>query len=85
MEIEVGLFFTALGGVIGFLGWMAGRDKTLSKDAEWRGGVNAKLDMILQMQQRMQQLEHAQKGLESRLSAVENSVKSAHHRLDEFA
>lgn len=84
MQIELGLFFTVLGGAIGFLGWMSGRDKTLGQDAEWRGGVNAKLDMILQMQKDIGDMKDSIKNHEGRISGVENSVKSAHHRLDNY-
>ncbi len=85
MQIEIGLFFTILGGLIGFLGWMSGRDRTLGRDAEWRGGVNAKLDMILQMQKDMEEMRNSIKNHEGRISVVESSVKSAHHRLDDLA
>lgn len=75
MELEIGLALSVLGGLLGVLSFVQSRDKSVEKDAAWRGGVDAKLDMILGMQ----------KDLEGRLSAVESSAKSAHHRLDEYA
>ena len=75
MELEIGLALSVLGGLLGVLSFVQSRDKSVEKDAAWRGGVDAKLDMILGMQ----------KDHEGRLSAVESSAKSAHHRLDEYA
>ena len=75
MELEIGLALSVLGGLLGVLSFVQSRDKSVEKDAAWRGGVDAKLDMILGML----------KDHEGRLSAVESSAKSAHHRLDEYA
>ncbi|WP_418433867.1 hypothetical protein [Anaerotignum lactatifermentans] len=57
----------------------------MEKDAAWRGGVDAKLDMILGMQKDLEGIKASLKDHEGRLSAVESSAKSAHHRLDEYA
>ena len=35
------------GCFVGLAGWLTGRDKKISNDAEWKGSVNAKLDNIL--------------------------------------
>jgi len=84
----LGIIGTVIGCFIGLAGFLSGRDKKISGDAEWRGTVNAKLDNINSgvlgvcaevkaMQATL--VEHGE-----RLSATEASVKQAHHRLDEI-
>lgn len=47
MTIEIGLLITIIGGFIGVLGYLSTRDKKIINDSEWRGTVNAKLDIII--------------------------------------
>ena len=84
-EYEIGLALSVLGGLLGVLSFVQSRDKSVEKDAAWRGGVDAKLDMILGMQKDLEGIKASLKDHEGRLSAVESSAKSAHHRLDEYA
>lgn len=79
------LALSVLGGLLGVLSFVQSRDKSVEKDAAWRGGVDAKLDMILGMQKDLEGIKASLKDHEGRLSAVESSAKSAHHRLDEYA
>ena len=85
MELEIGLALSVLGGLLGVLSFVQSRDKSVEKDAAWRGGVDAKLDMILGMQKDLEGIKASLKDHEGRLSAVESSAKSAHRRLDEYA
>ena len=85
MELEIGLVLSVLGGLLGVLSFVQSRDKSVEKDAAWRGGVDAKLHMILGMQKDLEGIKASLKDHEGRLSAVESSAKSAHHRLDEYA
>lgn len=36
-----------VGCFVGLAGWLAGRDRKISADAEWKGEVNSKLDTLL--------------------------------------
>jgi len=36
-----------VGAFVGLAGWLAGRDKKISADAEWKGNINSKLDTML--------------------------------------
>ena len=47
MSIEIGLLIAVIGCFVGLAGWLAGRDKKISSDSEWRGTVNAKLDLAI--------------------------------------
>ena len=78
----IGIIGTFIGCFVGLAGWLSGRDKKISNDAEWRGIVNTKLDSILGIRTDVDSLEKEVKEHGERITAVESSVKSAHHRLD---
>lgn len=84
----LGIIGTVIGCFIGLAGFLAGRDKKIAGDAEWRGTVNAKLDNIntgvlgVCSEVKAIQVTLAEHG--ERLSCVEASAKQAHHRLDEI-
>lgn len=89
MTVEIGILIAIVGCFIGLAGWLSGRDKKISNDAEWRGGVNAKLDNIstgvsgVCAEIKTVQCTLGDHG--ERLSAVEASAKQAHHRIDEIS
>ena len=47
MSIEIGIMLSIVGCFVGLAGWLASREKRVAGDAEWRGSVNAKLDVIV--------------------------------------
>lgn len=47
MTIEIGILIALVGCFVGLAGWLSGRDKKLSADSEWKGEVNAKLDLAI--------------------------------------
>ena len=51
MSVEIGLLIAIIGCFVGLAGWLSGRDKKLSKDSEWRGMVNTKLDLAIGIRQ----------------------------------
>lgn len=78
----LGLMIGLVGCFVGLGGWLSGRDKKIANDAEWKGIVNTKLDSILGIRTDVDDLEREVKEHGNRLTAVEQSAKSAHHRLD---
>ena len=87
--VVIGIIGTIIGCFIGLAGWLSGRDKKLSNDSEWRGGVNAKLDGISAgvnstngelCKIRDTLTEHA-----TSIAEALSTAKSAHHRIDEIA
>lgn len=77
-----GELIAVIGMFIGLAGWLSGRDKKISNDGEWKGVVNTKLDAILCIRTDVDCIEKDVKQHGERISAIESSVKSAHHRLD---
>lgn len=43
----ISVLIAIVGCFVGLAGWLSGRDKKLSKDSEWRGMVNTKLDLAI--------------------------------------
>ena len=43
----ISVLIAIVGCFVGLAGWLSGRDKKLSKDAEWKGMVNTKLDLAI--------------------------------------
>lgn len=81
MQIEIMILIAVIGCFVGLAGWMASRDRKITKDSEWRGGVNAKLDAILGIKEDVKDLSERVDDHEHRLTAVEESAKQAHHRV----
>ncbi|MDE6635949.1 MAG: hypothetical protein K2K09_05010, partial [Lachnospiraceae bacterium] len=65
-------------------GWVHNRDKRLSADAEWRGQVNGKLDVIVGIRNDVDRMDEKLADYGERISKVEASVKQAHKRLDDY-
>lgn len=82
--IEIGTLVAIVGCFVGLGGWIAGRDKRIAQDAEWRGAVNAKLDILVSMQSSITSLSTTVNQHSERIKAVEESTASAHHRIDEI-
>lgn len=84
MEIDLSLAIAVIGSVLGICGWLSSREKTINNEAQWRGNVDAKLDLILDLQKDVSEIEAMVKECETRIAIVENSAKSFHRRMDEL-
>lgn len=82
--IETGALIAVIGCFVGLAGWLAGRDKRIANDAEWRGTINAKLDVIVGIKSDVERLEVTVSNHGERIKAVESSAAQAHHRIDEL-
>jgi len=82
MTVEISLLIAVVGCFVGLAGWLSGRDKKISVDGEWRGSVDTKLNQILGMSADIKELEATQQQHGERLTAVEESAKQAHKRID---
>lgn len=84
MSVEIGILISVAGCLVGLAGWLAAREKRVAGDAEWRGSVNAKLDVILGMRDALAQVEEQVKDIAQRLARTEASAAQAHQRIDEW-
>jgi hypothetical protein len=70
------------GCFVGLAGWLSGRDKQVSGDAEWRGMVNAKLDVLVGVRSDILDLKKEAQEHGRQITAVQESAKQAHRRID---
>ena len=82
--LSIGIIVALVGCFIGLAGWLSGRDKRISETAEWRGEINAKLDVACGVKHDVDRIEESVRKQGERISAVESSAKQAHHRIDEL-
>lgn len=88
MTIEIGLLIAIIGCFVGLAGWLAGRDKKLSKDSEWKGMVNTKLDLAIGIRQDHDELKETVTKQGKDLVALQHDFKSLketvenHHKND---
>ena len=86
--VDVGILIGVIGCLVGLAGWLGSRDRKTDKDAEWRGTVTGKLDgiqlSVSGMQGRQDKMDDKVDEVDKRLTRVEESTKSAHHRIDKI-
>ena len=75
MNIEIGLLIAVIGCFVGLAGWLSGRDKKLSADSEWKGKVNAKLDLVIGIREDHEELRH-------RVTKHDKDIVALQHDLD---
>lgn len=82
MTIEISILIAVIGCLVGLGGWLKGRDSKIAADAEWKGNVNAKLDVIVGIKENVEEIEGKIADCDRRIVAVEQSCASAHKRID---
>ena len=70
------------GCFVGLAEWLHSRDTKISEDAEWKGMVNAKLDMAIGLRKDHDDLQEKHNNLTERVGRIEESTKAAHRRID---
>lgn len=84
MVIDLNLAMAVICCAIGIFGWLSGREKSVGDEAEWRGNVNAKLDLILTLQKDIGEVTELVNEHEKRITIVENSASAFHRRMDDL-
>lgn len=65
------IIIALVGMILGIAGWLSTRDNKTDKDAEWKGSVNAKLDMIISLNTKMANAEGRIQDHETRICILE--------------
>jgi len=81
---SLSILIAIAGCFVGLAGWLHSRDTKISEDAEWKGMVNAKLDMAIGLRKDHNDLEEKHNTLAERVGRIEEATKAAHHRIDNF-
>jgi hypothetical protein len=76
MEIEISLIIALVGCFVGLAGWLSGRDKRLSSDSEWKGEVNAKLDLAIGIRGDHEELRNRVTKAEKTIVALQHDLES---------
>lgn len=86
--IEIGVLIAVVGCFVGLAGWLAGRDRKIGNDGEWKGMVNTKLDDIKSSvngtSTELAKINVVLSEHGERITAAEKSTASAHKRIDEL-
>ena len=85
MTVEVSILLAVLGGFVGLAGWLGGRDKRIAGYAEWRGSVNAKLDVIVGIRKDLDQITSGLAGCTARLATLESGYAQLQQRVSELS
>ena len=74
----IGIIVGLVGILTGISGWLSARDKKTDKDAEWKGSVNAKLDIVVGMQTEFKEakvaIQDKMQDHETRISILEKEI-----------
>jgi len=81
-SFSLSVLIAIAGCFVGLAGWIHARDSKISNDAEWKGNVNAKLDMAIGLRKDHDELEEKHNSNTERIGRVEESTKAAHRRID---
>lgn len=69
----VSIIIAVVGCLVGLAGWLYNRDNKNSNDAEWKGTVNAKLDIIIGLQNDMNKVHATLQDHETRVTILEKN------------
>lgn len=78
---SLSVLIAIVGCFVGLAGWLHSRDTKISEDAEWKGMVNAKLDMAIGLRKDHDELEEKHYSLTQRVSRVEETSRILSDRI----
>lgn len=82
MSMDIALICTIIGCFVAFATWLSKKDDNSRDDGEWRGRVDAKLDMICSLQKDVNTNTAEVHELKERVVALEQQTEANAHRLD---
>lgn len=85
MTVEISILLAVLSGFVGLAGWFGGRDKRIAGDAEWRGSVNAKLDVIVGIRRDLDHITASLSANTERLAKLESGFAQLQQKVAELS
>jgi len=86
LDIVIGVFCTALGGVLGYVAFLKGTKKDSKDEGKQDGTILTELGYIKggvdDIKRKQEKQDEQYLGMSERVARVEESAKSAHHRID---
>ena len=80
----ISVLIAVIGCFVGLAGWLAGRDKKLSQDSEWRGTVNTKLDLAIGIRKDHDELKETVSKQGRSIVALEHDLKNLRDKVHHF-
>lgn len=78
VESVITIIVGLVGMILGIAAWLSTRDNKTDKDAEWKGSVNAKLDIVVGMQTEFKEakvaIQDKMQDHETRISILEKEI-----------
>jgi len=86
LDIVIGVFCTVLGGVLGYVAFLKGTKKDSKDEGKQDGTILTELGYIKggvdDIKRKQEKQDEQYLGMSERVARVEESAKSAHHRID---
>lgn len=86
LDIVIGVFCTVLGGVLGYVAFLKGTKKDSKDEGKRDGTILTELGYIKggvdDIKRKQEKQDEQYLGMSERVARVEESAKSAHHRID---
>lgn len=71
----ISIIMGIIGCLVGIVGCLRNKDNKTESDAEWKGSVNAKLDIIISLQSDMNKVQGVIQDHETRITILEKREK----------
>lgn len=82
MYMDIALMCTIVGCFVALAGWLSKKDDVSRDDGEWRGKVDAKLDIICGVQKDVYRNTQEVHDIRERVVKVEEKLNSTNDRID---
>ena len=82
--VEISTIIAIIGCFVGLAGWLSGRDKRIISDAQWKGSVDAKLDMLIGIKTDVERIADTIGHHSERLMVAEEKIERVQRNIDDL-
>ena len=82
--IEVSTIIAIIGCFVGLAGWLSGRDKKIISDAQWKGSVDSKLDLIIGIRSDIDDTKNMLNNHSERITVAEIKISRMQKNIDDL-